>query len=603
MARNKEISIVIRARNAMAAGLARAGRAMRGFGRSVARIGRRMARTFAAMTAAVIGFAAKAIHSYSVQEKAERSLVAAIDAHGEAGKELLPVLKQVAAATQGETGAADEATLASMARAKALGVATKDLEKYANGVVALKSVGLEGASAERALAMAMQGNFEMLNRYIPALRTTTSEIEKAAIVNDFLRRGYQQQRDELKTVSGQWRVLRGRISDAMENIGEAISKFGGVQRALQRAGDAVQAFGQRVRDWIDSDRFKEVQRAVEGAVNAMRQGGEARAKLWSALSSVLTAAFARGAEMAANVLRAAAPTIGKLIAGSARAAWESLKGVGRSDLAEARRQLKESGDITGQRWTGWFPSSEERQAFHDLAEAEEALVRTRAKEIQKARIMKDLGLDVIEVTEDQTQAQANLDAAIQALIDSMGKYAETAGESTDAHTEAWEKQQSFIDQMKSAWGALTRRRKTLIDELRKHEHEARIKSMQEELSAIQKRKRATEQLARSRVQDVIDQRRAEKDEAKEREKDDQRAQRLAQKEARGIGLSSRDREFLAVRREIAQAEEEFGRLTEEERRMETQLGVAQEGVKRLDAIKDELHQIREQQRQLLTVGG
>jgi len=91
---NKEISIVLRAKNAMQAGLAKAKRSMRAFGKSALNIGKFFAKAFLGAGAAVAGFAAKAVSAYAVQEKAERSLVAAMNAHGEAGEALLPSLKK-----------------------------------------------------------------------------------------------------------------------------------------------------------------------------------------------------------------------------------------------------------------------------------------------------------------------------------------------------------------------------------------------------------------------------------------------------------------------------------------------------------------------------
>jgi len=57
----KEISIILRAKNAMAAGLSKAGAALKSFGASAVNLGKQMAIGFLAAGTAVAGMAAKAL--------------------------------------------------------------------------------------------------------------------------------------------------------------------------------------------------------------------------------------------------------------------------------------------------------------------------------------------------------------------------------------------------------------------------------------------------------------------------------------------------------------------------------------------------------------
>lgn len=245
----KEISILIRAKNAMAAGIASAEEALKNFGKSALRIGKAFAASFTAAGAAIGGFAVKALSSYAEQEKAEAALTASLNAYGETAAGIVPKLKKVAEAIQDETGAADESTLAGMAKLKMLGVQTSKLEEAAKATIALTSVGLKGESAQRAVALAMQGNYDMLNRYIPAIRNATSEQEKAAAFNDLVSRGYEQQKDVLNTTSGAWNALKGRVGDAWEEAGKAIEQYSSLTTVLQKVGDKVKELTQRFSDW------------------------------------------------------------------------------------------------------------------------------------------------------------------------------------------------------------------------------------------------------------------------------------------------------------------------------------------------------------------
>jgi hypothetical protein len=248
----KELSLTVRARNAMAAGLNKAKKSLQKFGQSAARIGKFFAKGFLAMGAAVVGFAAKSISAYSIQEKAEKSLVAALNAHGEAGQALLPMYKRLASEIQTQTGVADEQTLANMAQLRLLGVQQSEMERATKGVIALAKAGMNGETATRAMAAAVGGNYSMLTRYIPALRDVTNETEKANMLNDFLTKGYAAQQEELDSVAGQYNLLKGRIGDLWEEMGRAIMENDTLRKGIEKAEQAVLKFTESLGAWIDS---------------------------------------------------------------------------------------------------------------------------------------------------------------------------------------------------------------------------------------------------------------------------------------------------------------------------------------------------------------
>lgn len=295
---NREISIILRAKNAMASGISSAYKSIQAFGESAVRIGKFITTAFLSAAGAIAGFVGKAVSAYAEQEKAERALSASITAYGENAAAALPALKQVAAAIQDETGVADESTLAMMARVKMLGVQTSKLGEAAKAVIALKSVGMEEAAAAKAVAMAMQGQYTMLQRYVPALRDATDEAQKASIVNDLFKRGYEQQAGLLNTVSGSWAALKGRIGDAWEEIGRAIEQNGQLTACLTKADEAVKRFGQNIAEYAASDRMVALvigikTFAVEAIYNFKRVG----------LSAKITwASIAEAAETAGNYI-------------------------------------------------------------------------------------------------------------------------------------------------------------------------------------------------------------------------------------------------------------------------------------------------------------
>ncbi len=409
----KEISIVIRAKNAVAAGLAKAEAMFKSFAGSVAKVGKTIALGMAAATASVVAFSVKALSAYAEQQKAEMALAGSLRAYGESADAVMPKLKEIAARIQDETGAADESTLAGMAKIRMLGVQTDKLEEAAKASLALKSIGIEEAAAQRYVALAMQGNYTMLQRYIPALRTATDEADKAQIVNEFLARGYQQQKDLLNTTSGAWRNLKGRIGDALERIGEAIDKSAGIKNALNQAAWAVKNFGDAVGRWIQSEKFQRLQTTLDGIVAAMKQGGAARGDALKAVADVIKSAFAVAVENAVSIFKKAAPTIGKMIGLGAQAVWDAFKPQ-RPTPEEVRTAAEQLGIQTDEegavklRGKGGL-TSEQRAAFD--------------RQIKLNRLQKTTDALKEDNLEAMTEAEIRLDAALKELFALGEKYA------------------------------------------------------------------------------------------------------------------------------------------------------------------------------------
>jgi len=104
----KEISLVVTAKNAVAAGLKSAGASINKFGSSVATSAKRITAGLLAAGTAVVAFATKAIAAYSVQEKATADLRSAFSLYGEEVDNNTKKVEAFAAAMQQEAGVGDE---------------------------------------------------------------------------------------------------------------------------------------------------------------------------------------------------------------------------------------------------------------------------------------------------------------------------------------------------------------------------------------------------------------------------------------------------------------------------------------------------------------
>ena len=558
----KEISIILRAKNAMAAGLGKAAKSLKAFGGSAMRIGGLFVKAFLGAGIALAGFAAKAIRSFAIQETAERSLIAAMNAHGEAGEALLPSLKKVAAAIQDETGAADESTLAGMAKMRMLGVQTAKLEEAAKGVIALKAVGLQEEAAQKAVAMAMQGSYDMLNRYLPALRMTKDETEKANIVNEFFAKGYTQQKEVLNTVGGQWKVLQGRIGDVWEEIGAAIMQNEGLMVSLTRAGEAVKEFGAKVSSWVEGGG---VIRLIAG-FKLFYVDVKKRFKLIGNSAHVMWAAVGDGADTAISYIKNVVMAWKddfvaefKYMGDYAAAVWKSIKTLSKFEPPDMTAMI------------------EADAKFKKALAGSSGIVtkRTDAALADRVKIHADAAADVIRIAKEQTTAQI---AHVNELAEKRKKAAEAEKAAAEATTAVVKKE---TDKQKRS----------------------KLKLLNDELTAIKNQKAAVEELAKSRVQTVIDKARAAKDEAKSREKDMVKARELAGRERRGTKLAPKDKEFLEAMRSIERAKAKTAKLEAAGKSVEGKITAGEKALQAQEDTASNTKAIKEQNEKLLTYSG
>ena len=550
---SKEISIIIRARNAMAAGLSSAGKSLQAFGSSAMRIGGFFASGFLAAGSAVAGFAAKAIAAYAEQEKAQQSLIGALNSQGEAGIALLPSLVKIADAIQDQTGADAEATVAGMAKMRMLGVQTSALGEAARAVVALKSVGLDEAAAQKAVANAAQGNFAMLQRYIPALKTATSEVEKATLVNDFFAKGYDQQAQQLNTVSGQWGLFKERIGDVWEEIGKAIMQNDNLRDALKRASLAVKDFVGIIAAWAEGggmiNLIATFKIMYEDIAHNFRLIGNTFAITWAALGD--------GADTAINY----------------------VSGVVNAWVNAIVAQFKYVGDYAVALWNkvkspfSTFAPPDMGpylQALKDLAKSfagVESIVTTKTEKAlaERAQIHQDFADATAKIAEEQSKnliaQEEKVAAAKEASAEAEKKLAE---ETTD-----------------------------VVEKETAKQVKARLAALKQELSEINRKKQLWEELARSRVQTVIDEARAQKEVAKEKEKEDARAKELIGREDRGAKLGKKDKEFLDAWKKIDAAKSIHARLKDAGKSVEGQISMEEDKLKVQEDIRDSLSNIED----------
>lgn len=214
------------------------------------------------------------------QEKAEFLLAASIKATGESAEAVMPKFKKFAAQIQKITVYGDEDIMMLMQLMNSLGVTSDALEnatKHAIGMAA--ATGRDVRSMAMYIALAAQGEFTMLRRYIPALRSTTDETEQLAIITKFAAAGFKIAQAEAKITAGALKQMKNAVGDVFEAIGKPfLDNITRSAHALRNWSIANQAAIGKLSERFDAF----LTRIVPMAVTKMREWGEI---IWSGIKT------------------------------------------------------------------------------------------------------------------------------------------------------------------------------------------------------------------------------------------------------------------------------------------------------------------------------
>jgi len=198
-------------------------------------------------TGAVVAFkkisqaVAQNIEAYGKQVQAESSVQAAIRATGQEADDVFPRYAALASEIQKLTTVGDEASLELIALATSMGVTDDQMEDTIKGAIGLSDAfGIGTQQALRGVANALEGNFETLQRYIPALRTAETEAEKLRLVQEGMANGFEVSQARAQTAFGAIEQYRNAVGDLREQLGQSVAE--GIEpfvRGLQRVVEGI----------------------------------------------------------------------------------------------------------------------------------------------------------------------------------------------------------------------------------------------------------------------------------------------------------------------------------------------------------------------------
>ena len=506
---NRKISLEIGAKSKLRRDLNRIGGQLKAFGKRVAGVMRGLAVGAIAATAAIVGIGAKAVKAWAVQETAVINLRSALRAYGEETDETVKAMENYASQIQKETAVGDEVSISRMARLRQLGVERDMLGQAAKGVVALTQAGMGEEQAVKAIAAARMGEFTLLQRYIPELRTANDETEKARILNAFLTRQYQSSKDELNTVAGAWRGLTGVIGDAWEAIGKTITENFNLAEATDKARDKIIDLTKAWADFVGAGGISQKTAEVKLLAESFRYAFTlAKNYAVGFVKGGLVEPIKQGLQYITSNMMNLSELLRKLMTGKfseaksyAVALQNSLKGM----------------------------EVDESTAWKDMLEKNEANSKKNAENIEK--INADM-LDAMRRRREGEKGKGDADPIEEIDVAAPKDSAEEINKLQDQIIAKEEELQEL--------------------EARRRE-EAENKALQKEIDDLDQIIAKNEKIAKMKVEEFIAAKQAGKEEEKQAKREADRARRLGEKVGRGIKLSREDKEWLEARNAIAKA--------------------------------------------------
>lgn len=382
-----------------------------------------------AATTAIIGGLVGLAKAYSEQETVNKKMKDTFDAAGESGAKAVIVWGAFATSIQRVTALGDEEVMNLITLAKTMGIANSEIENATRGAIGLsKAFGIDLNSSMKMVALATQGEYTMLQRYIPALRAVSTDAEKAAIVQTAMARGFKVASGELDTIAGAWLALKGVIGDAMQEVGRVLFGDGGLVSGLasvkQKIIDLTE--GGVITKWAEQAKL-----GLDAVVATIRVisagGGDARGRVVKSLTNVIKASFIDGATRAVQVMSKYIPMIGTALGESA---MNALKNIGRdkdrlsfdqeSSINSQMKALRSSGSTIAQR----------RALRSELTES----ARLENKRTRLAEEGKKLSSQISDTSNSTSEALSEFLSVLNNEVENLGESAGKVTKETGAIT-------------------------------------------------------------------------------------------------------------------------------------------------------------------------
>lgn len=191
----------------------------------------------------VTGFLKSSFASFMEAEEAAKLTDYAFGAYSE-------TVKKASSETQKLTKVGDEGFQRLAIQAKNFGIANNKVIDSVNGAIGLaekfKTAGLSEETALKGVALAAEGNWMALTRYIPQLKEASTQTDKMAILQREMASGFDLAKESAQSQSGQliqagnlWDDFKERVGEVMSATLQATGVMGGFKEMMIRTNDVL----------------------------------------------------------------------------------------------------------------------------------------------------------------------------------------------------------------------------------------------------------------------------------------------------------------------------------------------------------------------------
>ena len=379
----------------------------------------------------------QSIQAYGRQIDAEVGLQAALRATGQEVDRLFPMYMDLASEIQELTTVGDEAALEMISLATSMGITEDQMEETIKGAIGLSDAfGIGTQQALRGVTNALQGNFEQLQRYIPALRTAETEAEKLAIVQEAMAGGFEVSQARAETAFGALQQYGNAVGDLQEQLGQNVAE--GIEPFVR----ALTSFAQRVTSAIQSTRefrniLSNLQEEGETGSTSIEELTNTLNRLREAEERITKTGRERANENLGQIRQSINLIEEEIRALRTRERLQAQWGAGGAIIAEQRRQAAEiMAEALG--------VLEQRE--FDALSAQEQRLRVVQEEIDFWAKRRE---EIVETFGRESEYYTGVQSLINDLVNERNKLLETEQESAEVLEdvgEVWEDTASAIQQ-------------------------------------------------------------------------------------------------------------------------------------------------------------
>ena len=249
----------------------------------------------------VIESGKKAIEEWGKQEQALTALKVVAGKNTES-------LNEFAESLQRTIGIDETATLGVEKLGLQMGISQENIKEATKNAIGLSTAfGIDLNQAMKMVSQEQNGNYMMLQRYIPAIKNATNEADKHAIAQNAMAIGYKQAQEKADTFLGVLNANKLASDDAYKSFGKIIEIVS--------------------KDWIKS--FTEAEYKMVDFINSQK-GIETITKVYGVLATVVQTVVSvvyiaiKEFELMASTIIAAGTAINKVVHGDIKGAVDSM---------------------------------------------------------------------------------------------------------------------------------------------------------------------------------------------------------------------------------------------------------------------------------------